>query len=581
MDKRVSKYISLLFVILAFIFSLISVIAAFNLRSLRLDYLNDEKVYRERFSIKMRDGKILFGLLYADPSDLKKNDSSVPSILMLNGINSKKEDHFEEAFQLVKFGYAVFSVEQRGHGESKGPSGFLSKEPYDMVEVLDYISLNYEFVNNTHFGLLGFSYGGGIGAILQAIDERIHTSVLYHPLTAIEELTEQIPFQNLVGSTLSVKNIDEISDAFDIANRNNTKNMLLIHGLEDILIFPESSQMFYSYLDGEKRKDIDLLLRPGLDHGNNEKDEVSLKHTLIWFEKFLKNATINHLDRDNLIEQIELFQLGYPNNFHSEIFSVIAILFLFTGLSVFLLNNKIIPKWKQRPFEENLPKCENPSEVYLKMIKYRTIIYILPVFIIGPIFMVLNRSFIYSYFIIYPLVTSVLLLFIPSEYHQSWKDEWKKWVKYDSYSFLSSLVIVIFSFGIFLTLFNLNAILMQKALIPFFNNSLLQYLLLGFGSITMDLLYLREFKQIHVFLLLLLRPLSVILFIFFVQLPPFPLLGGLNTHIIFIILTGAFLYYMRQLIVLLSKFYKTVYALTTLIMIPLIMLFSYIFFRII
>jgi len=581
MKKIYSKYISLSLIIFALVFSLISIVSATILRIDRSKYLVKENLEITKFSVEMRDGNNIFGLLYTNPSIMEGENHSNPAILMLNGINAKKEDNFEIAFQLVKWGYTVFSIEQRGHGESEGPSGFLEKEPFDMVEILDFITEKYDFINQTHIGLLGFSYGGGIGAILQALDTRIYSSVLYHPLTSIEILTEQIPFQNLIGTTPCIEDIDTIPDAFNFANASNTQNLLLIHGLEDKLILSESSEKFYTHLNGNEREDIDLELRPFLDHPSNEKDALSLKHTLVWFNSFFIDRTIDNENREEEITQIILFEINYPNTIIPEIFSILTVIFIFLGISIFLIFFKILPKWKERPFESSNQDAEISSKKYKNMIIYRTLVYILPVFIIGPIFMVLNQSFIYSYFIAYPIIASALLIFIPSELHRSWKDEWTSWIKNESLSFLYSVGIVITSVGVFLILFNLNALIMLKPIIPFFNNSLAQYIFLGFGSITMDFLYLREFKQIHSFFLLILRPISLIIFLMFIQLPPFPILGGLLTHIMFIILTGGFLYYIRQLIILLSKFYKSAWALSGLIMLPSIIFFTYIFFRIV
>jgi hypothetical protein len=547
----------------------------------RSNYLDKENISITEFSVEMRDGNNIFGLLYANPSIMEEKNHSNPAILMLNGINAKKEDNFEIAFQLVKWGYTIFSMEQRGHGESEGPSGFLEKEPFDMVEVLDFITEKYDFINQTHVGLLGFSYGGGIGAILQALDSRIYSSVLYHPLTSIEILTEQIPFQNLIGTTPCIEDVDKIPDAFNFANASNTQNLLLIHGLEDKLILPESSENFYTHLNGKERDDIDLELRPSLEHMSNEKDALSLKHTLVWFNSFFIDRSIDNQNRKEEIMQINLFESNYPNAIISEIFSIFTGVFIFLGLSIFLIFFKILPKWEERPFESSNQDPEISSKKYKKMIIYRTLIYLLPIFIIGPLFMILNPSFIYSYFIAYPVIASTLLIFIPSELHRSWKDEWTVWFKNESFSFLYSFGIVVTSIGVFLILFNLNALIMLKPIIPFFNNSLVQYILLGFGSITMDFLYLREFKQIHSFFLLVLRPISLIIFLMFIQLPPFPILGGLVTHILFIILTGGFLYYIRQLIILLSKFYKSAWVLSGLIMLPSIIFFTYLFFRIV
>ncbi|GAH04351.1 unnamed protein product, partial [marine sediment metagenome] len=88
--------------------------------------------------------------------NLKENTTnSIPTILFLHGINGRKEHKIETIYQYAKYGYAVISVEQRGHGESGTPSGFLSIEPYDMIEVIDYIEANYQYANTSHIGLLG------------------------------------------------------------------------------------------------------------------------------------------------------------------------------------------------------------------------------------------------------------------------------------------------------------------------------------------------------------------------------------------------------------------------------------------
>lgn len=177
--KQLIRYLGIALVFSSIILTIISISLAFLIGTQKLTYFEKENIDIENISVKMRDGISIKGLIYVD-KDLKENDTnSIPTILLLHGINGRKEHKFSIIYQFVKLGYAVISVEQRGHGESGGPSGFLGKEPDDMIEVIDFIENNYDFANTSHMGLLGFSYGGGIGAILQAKEDRINAVVLY------------------------------------------------------------------------------------------------------------------------------------------------------------------------------------------------------------------------------------------------------------------------------------------------------------------------------------------------------------------------------------------------------------------
>ncbi len=117
--------------------------------------------------------------------------------------------------------------------------------------------------------------------------------------------------------------------------------------------------------------------------------------------------------------------------------------------------------------------------------------------------------------------------------------------------------------------------------IPIFSWASIPYLILGTGSGVMDYLYLREMKGRHGMILIPIRALSLLIFLAFVPVPPFPLLGGIISHILFIILTSVIIYYIRQLVGFLSKFYKNSLSLYFLVMLPFIIFYMRVFFRII
>ncbi|MHA1782307.1 MAG: hypothetical protein ACTSUL_02655 [Promethearchaeota archaeon] len=90
-----------------------------------------------------------------------------------------------------------------------------------------------------------------------------------------------------------------------------------------------------------------------------------------------------------------------------------------------------------------------------------------------------------------------------------------------------------------------NSRLMFKPIIPILNSSIISYILMGLCPGNMEFLYLRELKSKHRYILLLIRPSSLLIFMIFVPLQPFPLLGGIFSYIIFIILVGVVSLYIR------------------------------------
>ncbi|MHA2009731.1 MAG: alpha/beta hydrolase [Promethearchaeota archaeon] len=561
--------------------TIISISLAFVIRVQKLSFFDDENIDVESFNVELRDGIVIRGLFYVDKDLKTKSDKSVPTILLLHGINGRKEHKVNIIYQYVKLGYAIASVEQRGHGESGNPSAFLNKEPYDMIEVIDFLETQYQFANSTHMGLLGFSYGGGIGAILQAIDIRIHASVLYHPLADLSGLFERIPLRYLIGTTTAVTNLDKVQDAFVITGELNTQNLLLIQGLSDKIILPKETRDFYNHLNGPNRTDVLMKERPGKGHEGNERDITSLKYALSWFGHFYTNQSIDITDLDNEINRIDLNYYNYPSTSISEDIIVVSAIILFLGLSSIVVKSKILPYWDNLPIKKDVDNTPRGKDKYQKMIIYRTSGYLGSLLTIGIIFMFLNQSLLYGYFICFPIVASIIMLFIPSEIHTNWKEEWKDWIKYYSIPFIYTLSIIIVPAIYFVLFYNLSARLALNFTIPISDFTFIPYLILGIGSGILDFLYLREMKGKDAMILLIIRPISILIFLAFVPLPPFPILGGIISHVLFILLIGVILYYIRSLVMYLSKFYKNSSSLYLLVMLPFVIFYMRVFFRII
>jgi alpha-beta hydrolase superfamily lysophospholipase len=579
--KLLYKYIGIIFISMSVVLAVIAVSLSVFLRNQQRTYFSNENIDVESISIPMHDGIIIEGLVYVDKNLKENTTNSIPTILLLHGINGRKEHKIEIIYQYVKYGYAVFSVEQRGHGESGTPSGFLSIEPFDMIKVIDYIEANYQYANTSHLGLLGYSYGGGVGASLQALEDRIHTVVLYHPLADVESLLTRIPLRYLIGSNIVVPNIDEIQDGFELSNENNTKNLLLLQGTADSIIPHTDTQKYYEKINPANRTDIVLKERPGLEHGSNEADITSLKMAIAWFEHFYDKQPINITNLDNEISAIALFDYNFPSNTVSENLIITSAIMIFIGLSSLVVKFRILPYWDNLPMKKDVDNSREGKEKYKKMIIFRTTGYIGALIITGIIFSLINQSILYGYFIFFPIISIIIMLFIPSELHSNWKEEWKNWINNDLIPFIYSVSIVIIPTIYFLLLYNLVTGLTLSFTIPIINISSLPYLVLGLGSGIMDYLYLREMKGRHAMILLIIRPITILIFLAFVPLPPFPILGGIFSHVLFILLTGVILFYIRSLVMLLAKFYKNSSSLYLLIMIPFIIFYMRVFFRII
>jgi cephalosporin-C deacetylase-like acetyl esterase len=575
------KYVGTALVCSSIILTIISFSSAFVLSSQQISFFNNENIDVESISVNMRDGIPIKGLIYVD-KDLKENSTNaIPTILLLHGINGRKEHKLSIVYQYVKLGFAVISVEQRGHGESGSPSSFLSKEPYDMIEIIDFIENNYAFANTSHLGVLGFSYGGGIGAILQAIEDRVNAVVLYHPLSSLESLTQKVPFQDLIGTTTQVTNIDDIQDAFDITNETNTQNLLLIQGLSDIIINPQATHNFYTHLNGTNRDDVLLINRTGLTHSGNEEDLTSLKYGITWLKHFFINSSIDLTDIETEINMINLIDFNYPENNIAESLIIASSILLFIGLSSIVVKSKILPYWNNLPIKKDIDESREGKERYKKMMIYRTSGYLGAALISGLIFSIFNRSLLYGYFIFYPIMTIVVMLFFPSELHSSWISEWKGWVKDNLFSSIYSLSIIIIPTVYFILFYNLVTSLTLDFTIPLFRVDSIPYVFIGLGSGIMDYAYLREMKGRHPLILLVIRPVSLLIFLAFVPVSPFPILGGLFSHILFIILTGVIIFYIWKLVIFLSKFYKNSFSMFLLLMLPFVIFYMKVFFRII
>ena len=571
MDKKKKcALIGLFLIVLSFSFAILSVVSAYSIGIERNKFLKKEDIYSERLSVKMRDSIEIKGLLYVDKELEEKEDNSVPTILLLHGVNGRKEHKLNIIFQLVKHGFAVFSVEQRGHGESGGYSSFLKKEPRDMEEVIDYIEKHHSFANASHLALLGFSYGGGVGAILQAKDDRIHASVLYHPLVSLEHLTELMPFQNLIGISYDLGNFEEIEDGLDVCSQSNTKNLLLIHGEEDELISLEDSKDLYEKVGGKYRTDIGLEIIPNLNHFETEEDDEALKHAIVWFEHFYYDNSIDINNREYETSLVKFEDFEYPNTVIPDYLILLSGIILFLGLS-FLIVPKTIWQFAEKSLvfclKEEFLNINMEQKAYREMIFSNSVIYTLPTLILAPLFAIFYPSYIFGYSLFIPITTILVFLLIPKFENPDWKSEWKtqlmndlkNWYKNHLKNLIYGIFIIVIPVFFYVSIFNYNAFLMTSFPIPFFNSTMILYLSMGISTFYMDYLLVKRLKFQHSFILIALRSLTLIVFFAFVPIPAFgftglPISGEIAQVLIFSLIGVVF-----WLVIIIMRLFKIIY----------------------
>ncbi|GAI59872.1 unnamed protein product, partial [marine sediment metagenome] len=137
--------------------------------------------------------------------------------------------------------------------------------------------------------------------------------------------------------------------------------------------------------------------------------------------RYFNNSSIDISNLESEIANISLYPFAYPDNNISENSIIIASVLLFIGISIQVIHFKIQPFWERLPGEKSPFDELTANKKYKKMIIYRSSAYLLTALITGVLCLIFNVSLMYGYFVLYPLITLIILLFIPSELHSNWK----------------------------------------------------------------------------------------------------------------------------------------------------------------
>ena len=149
----------------------------------RFNYSQDESTLTSRIVFQSKRGT-LYGLMVM-PKQVKSE--KLPAVILLPGAGVSKESELPFVQDIARMGFVVFTLDQRGVGESSMPVPTLEQdfnlfangiEPYSHLVVYDSLKAfdllrNAPFVDSSNIIMAGESIGGRIAIIASVIDDNI------------------------------------------------------------------------------------------------------------------------------------------------------------------------------------------------------------------------------------------------------------------------------------------------------------------------------------------------------------------------------------------------------------------------
>ncbi len=142
-------------------------------------------------SIKTKDGQILSGSYFA-PKVKKKTTAPAPAALLIHDAKKSREGFLELATYLQKKGFAVLTVDLRGHGDSQTPECSFEKSDEkaqqnlwslstrDVDAAADYL-LEQNGVHASNLSIFGIGSGAALAVRRANDDENVRSIILVDP----------------------------------------------------------------------------------------------------------------------------------------------------------------------------------------------------------------------------------------------------------------------------------------------------------------------------------------------------------------------------------------------------------------
>lgn len=172
-----------------------------------------------------------------------KADGVYPCVLLLHGWTSDKEtmvNGFGKA--LAAQGIASLALDADQHGERKGMGArdmttFLTVQKITLLDyrvALDYL-LTRKDVDRKHLGLLGYSMGAMMGAILGGVDERIGAFVLC--------VGGDMVRPNISRAPVAARPLLEAVSPSYYVGHISPRPLLMINGRQDVVVNADASKL--------------------------------------------------------------------------------------------------------------------------------------------------------------------------------------------------------------------------------------------------------------------------------------------------------------------------------------------------
>lgn len=197
----------------------------------------------------------------------------------------------------------------------------------------------------------------------------------------------------------------------------------------------------------------------------------------------------------------------------------------------------------------------------------------------------------YGYALMIPIVTIILFYLMPRFQYSDWKTKWKSrlksewnnWYQNNLLILIYGLLIILIPVLFYVLIFNINAYVMVTPPIPFFNSTMILYILMAIVTFYMDYLLVKDLKLKHSTILIVLRSLSLFIFFLFMPVPPFLFTGvpisGDIAQILIISLIGFVFWIVIMIMLLLKKIYKNIIPVILMVFFPLIVFLLFLFLR--
>ncbi len=189
-----------------------------------------------------------------------------PAILFIHGWKSSQRRNIERAKLLVEAGFICMTFSLRGHGDSEGDRGVLSREDYlnDVIAAYDFF-IKQPNVNSEKIGLIGASFGGYLAVLLTGRRD-VEWLVLQAPANYPDEgFSEPKPDDSSLLNEWRSK-AHNVSDVLSLQAMKNYKNETLIIESENDSWVPVKT--VHNYRDViDDPNNLTYFLLKDADHG--------------------------------------------------------------------------------------------------------------------------------------------------------------------------------------------------------------------------------------------------------------------------------------------------------------------------